>query len=149
MSRDPSRRLEEARKKGGFPLYDAITGRVAIVPEKVMRCPRCDGMVARKTAPKRADRTTPEGQPIYKCNACSIEFAQTTKELYCDYLVRNITKLECVACPIKEKFMPDWHQRARERGGYTPDDPFCPYFKMRLGMDYKPEGWFRDNELEK
>ena len=53
--------LEEARKTGGYPLFDPRTGRVAIVPEKVMRCPRCDGMVARKEASKKADRTSPEG----------------------------------------------------------------------------------------
>ena len=151
MSRDPRKQLEEARKKGGWPLVDPRTGRWAKVPDKVMRCPTagCNSPVEKVDGVKFADRTTPEGMTIFKCRFCSHEFAQITKQYYCDYFEQNIMTHQCKKCPIGAPFIAELRKKAARGETITEADRPCPHLRDRLGMDWVPEddGWIRDVHL--
>lgn len=147
MSRDPRRIFEEARKSGGFPLYGK-DGYPLMVPEKIMRCPECNGKVEKKSAARRVDRTSPEGQPIYRCKACHIEFTQVTKRYYCTFFKKNIFKKDCLSCHIGRDKILAWRNRINLGETELLNQAPCEFLQNRLGMDWAPEEWDRDTHIK-
>ncbi len=148
MSRDPRKIFDEARKKGGYPLMDQRTGHVAIVPAKIMRCPTCGSKPRKKEASKAEDRLTPEGLQIFICDDCHTEFAQVKKRAYCEHFKRSIAPEECRRCPVGAPYLKEIARKLMRGEPLDKDQQICPHFKPRIGMDYLPEGWERDNQFE-
>lgn len=146
MSRDISKDLGEIRKKGGWPLY-TDKGKIAIVPSKVMRCPKCGSEVEKKQSTKREVRETIEGLPWYKCKHCHHEFAQVKKEPYCSHFKRNIRYSDCRTCPVGRPYLIQIAKAIRRGEDIEKSAQKCPHFLPRLGMDYTPEGVLRDTHV--
>jgi len=115
----------------------------APLPEKKVSCPKC-GKVGEITGKRSA-----EGQFIFKCKGCNIEYSQHLKLGFCAFgvnekngkwlvekstkervFVRSMVPSQCRACPKYEVFM-----ALKEK---------CPFFKGVIGRELEPpEQWVK------
>lgn len=97
------------------------------IPEKLMRCPRCD-KIAENTGMRSIDN-----RPIFRCRECRIEFQEgkKAKKAYCRKNNKIISGKDCRGCFLYKLYAKEWKSQNKP----------CPHFTK---IDATPEGFERN-----